>query len=105
MRVEAMFRAANEALSRNLRGEQGPLPLLCECDDPRCFDRIDVEREDYEAVRAEARRFVVVPGHEPEGGESSRVAERTEGYTVVEKLEEAGRAAEASDPRAREKPA
>ena len=46
---------------------------------------------EYEAVRADPHRFVLVPGHEVAGVEV--VIERKPDYVVVEKLGEAGRAA------------
>ena len=52
---------------------------------------------EYERIRSTARRFVVVAGHEAEAVET--VVETGEGYVVVEKRDQAGRLAEASDPR------
>jgi hypothetical protein len=51
----------------------------------------------YERIRSKPRRFVVVAGHEVEAVET--VVETGDGYAVVEKRDEAGRLAEASDPR------
>jgi hypothetical protein len=52
---------------------------------------------EYERVRAHSRRFIMLPGHELEEVES--VVETMPGYIVVEKSDEAGRAAAAEDPR------
>jgi hypothetical protein len=49
--------------------------------------------DEYAAVRARPRVFAVVPGHERLDVE--RVVEEGRGYFVVEKLGEAGEAAEA----------
>ena len=53
--------------------------------------------EAYEAVRASPRRFLVLEGHETP--EVERVVERHPAYVVVEKLDEAARVAEETDPR------
>jgi hypothetical protein len=52
---------------------------------------------DYERVRADPRRFVVVAGHEVPDAES--VVERHPGYLLVEKVGEAASVAEELDPR------
>jgi hypothetical protein len=54
-------------------------------------------RREYEDVRADPRRFVVVPGHERSELETVIRAERD--YVVVQKREEAGVRAEKTDPR------
>jgi hypothetical protein len=51
-----------------------------------CHDHVRVTGEEYEAVRADARRFIVVPGHELPQAET--VVERHKQYFVVEKHEE-----------------
>jgi hypothetical protein len=52
----------------------------------------------YERIRAHPRRFFVALGHDVP--EVETIVERYENYVVVEKREEAGRLAEATDPRA-----
>ena len=52
---------------------------------------------EYERIRTTARRFVVALGHEVD--EVETVVETGDGYVVVEKRDETGRLAEASDPR------
>jgi hypothetical protein len=84
---EAIFRALNERL-REL-GESFSLvaehaEFVCECGDVGCTERIPLTLEVYEAVRADARRFVIVPGHEI--ADVERVLERHEHYAVIEKL-------------------
>jgi hypothetical protein len=51
----------------------------------------------YERVRANPRRFVMIAGHEMP--EVERVVDRSQGYFVVEKRNEAGVLAEETDPR------
>jgi hypothetical protein len=52
---------------------------------------------EYEHVRARPTHFVLVPTHEIP--EVERVVEREAGYVVVEKVGEAARVAEETDPR------
>jgi hypothetical protein len=97
---QALFRAANER-RRSWPERRGESPeasqYLCECADTRCLERFEMAGNDYEAVRANPYRFVVAPGHVCARAE--RVVEDHEGYAVVEKLGEAARIAEATDPR------
>jgi hypothetical protein len=95
---ENIFREVNERLEQ-LGQEYGDdaVEFLCECADPDCTSALSIPVTVYEAVRDHPRRFVIVPGHEREGVE--RVVEEHAGYLVVEKLGEAGEAAEEADPR------
>ena len=98
-RNEAVFRNANERIEERLEElseVNGRSPFLCECHDPGCAEVIRLSRQEYEAVRAEPRRFVIAPGH---GSGSARVIERREGYHVVEKHGREGAIAEDLDPR------
>jgi len=79
---EAIFRAGNEAIVRNLDAPEGALPLICECGSAECFDRIQVTVEEYEAVRSHAAHFVLESGHEDE---NERVVDVFDRYVVVEK--------------------
>jgi hypothetical protein len=89
--VEVLFRAGNERMmewtenqERVARGEQ--VVLFCECGRRGCRDRLRLTGAQYEAVRADARRFVIAPGHEFLAAED--VAEQHEGYVVVQKHED-----------------
>jgi hypothetical protein len=62
-----------------------------------CTELIEVTREQYEAVRSDPRRFLVISGHEHT--ESARVLERNSGFAVIEKLEHAAEIAVEHDPR------
>jgi hypothetical protein len=96
-RNEALFREVNERVA-SLAGAGGSeIGFVCECSDDACVERLHLRREEYDAVRANPRRFIVVPGHE---SSFERVVERHQVYLVVEKLGEAGRVAEQHDPRA-----
>jgi hypothetical protein len=98
-RNEALFREVNEQIAglANPSTRNSEIGFVCECSDESCTERVFVPIAAYEAVRAGARTFVVLPGHE---GAFERVVERSPRYTVVEKEETAGRIAEQTDPRA-----
>jgi hypothetical protein len=100
---EAMFRRVNEAIEALSREsdetiEWSPISFVCECGALECARVIDVQRAAYEAVRAQPKQFIVVPGHERVDVEA--VIERRDDYLVVEKREPtAAEIAEQTDPR------
>lgn len=96
---EAAARDVNEAIDRGRwPGEQDDaLAVRCECSRSDCNRLLDMTPRAYEDVRANGRRFVVVPGHEREDIES--VVARGDDYVVVEKRDAAAEVAEATDPR------
>jgi hypothetical protein len=96
---ETRFREVNEAIERGLwPGERdSPAAFRCECARLDCNQLVPMTPAEYERVRADARRFFLLPGHE--NSEVETVVEVQPEYVVVEKREEAGRSAEASDPR------
>jgi hypothetical protein len=98
-RNEVLFREVNEAIERGRwpGEEDSPGAFRCECARLDCNSLVSLTPREYERVRATSRRFVVMPGHEIEDRET--VVERGSDYIVVEKRDEAGRLAEASDPR------
>jgi hypothetical protein len=98
---EARFRKANEALldkwdDLDLVREQTAM-FICECGDRQCTDVIRMTIDEYEAVRADANTFAVVPGHNEEDVE--RVVEEKDRFTVVKKREPYRAATEATEPR------
>ena len=96
---EAMSREANEAIEKTLwEAEEGSrTAFLCECARLDCRHVVQATLREYERVRAHPRRFMVHPGHdEPE---AERIVDTQSDYLVVEKNDEAGRVAEAEDPR------
>lgn len=100
-RNEALFREVNERIEdvgTTFAPDDAPMEFLCECDDPECVGRVSATRSEYEAIRAVATHFVVLPGHEDPGVE--HVVQRTEGFLVVEKEGEAADEAQEDDPRA-----
>jgi hypothetical protein len=96
---ESVFRQINEGIERGLwpGEEDAAVGFRCECARLGCNEVIELTVNEYEAVRAHPRRFMVLPGHERLDAEV--VVETHQGYLVVEKLDQAGIAAEESDPR------
>lgn len=97
---EALFRDVNERIEELAKGHGGaPLAyeFLCECSNIDCTFRVELTLGDYEAVRAHGSRFIVLPEHV--FPEVEHVAERHEGYWVVEKGGEAADFVEELDPR------
>jgi hypothetical protein len=95
---EGLFREVNEAIERGQwpGEEDSRTAFRCECARLDCNRMISLTPREYERIRSTPRRFVVVSGHEVETVET--VVETGDGYAVVEKRDEAGRLAEASDP-------
>ena len=86
---QVRFRDINETLADGLRrlppGSQ-LLSFVCECGERECAAMVSLSLEEHDAVRADGRHFLVVPGHDFPAAE--RVIEDAERYAVVEKLEE-----------------
>jgi hypothetical protein len=97
---EASFREINERLEQGLHElRDGPdlVEFVCECGEPSCAGLVRLTLDEYEAVRSDPRRFAVLPGHLfPDAERSVR---RTDRFEVVEKIGEAVRIAERTDPR------
>ena len=56
---EALFREVNEAVSGiSEKFHSQTFEIVCECGDTACTDRIELTREEYEAVRSESTQFV-----------------------------------------------
>jgi hypothetical protein len=98
---EATIRDVNEGIERGQwPGEEDtPVGFRCECARLGCNQLVELTVREYEEIRANPRHFVLVPGHELSDVEAV-VERRTAGYIIVEKLDQAGEAAEQSDPRA-----
>lgn len=95
---EGLFRAVNEqivGLTDSWGGE--PLDLVSECGDRDCMQRVRVDPPEYERIRQDPHRFIVIPGRELPDVET--VVERNDGYLVVEKHLETHDQVEESDRR------
>ena len=99
---EALFREVNEKVEAiaALHGEDAHVyEFYCECSNADCTLQVPATLANYEAVRADATRFLVFPGHALPDIE--RVLERYEHYWVVEKTGEAASYVSRLDPRGR----
>jgi hypothetical protein len=96
---EATIRDVNEGIERGQwPGEEDtPVGFRCECARLGCNRLIELTVREYEDVRANPRRFVVLPGHELPDFE--KVIEARPGYVIVEKQNQAGEVAEEHDRR------
>jgi hypothetical protein len=71
---------------------------LCECSDKGCTEAIHLTRSEYEAIRAEPRRFAIALNHE--NPEIDRVMSENVRFATVEKFFGIGAMiARATDPR------
>ena len=97
---EATFREANERLADKVAelgyGDERT-PYLCECENERCTELIALSRPEYEQVRADPRRFVVVAGHHQPSYDEV-IQEKPE-FTIIDKTGEEGDLVEAEDSR------
>jgi hypothetical protein len=97
---EAFFRSVNERI-RDIADRHGSDPhgyeFLCECSDPTCLERVTLTLPEYEAVRADATRFVLAVGHSDARIETT--VHTAPDHVVVAKVGVAGRVAQALDPR------
>jgi hypothetical protein len=98
---ESRFREINERVEHDLEpildAEDERLSFVCECGQRRCAQNLELSVAEYEAVRRDARRFAVVPGHEIEDVED--VVERHDRYFVIQKHAETWEIVERADPR------
>jgi len=85
-RIEQIDQAAARA------GDPTTVEFLCECgsgdgDDIACDAQVEMTLEEYEEVRLQDDRFVLVPGHENAAIE--QVVKRTDRFIVVDKRPDA----------------
>lgn len=81
--VEGKFREANDRLTAGRPPGDDAFSVLCECGHPDCRALVDIDRDEYDALRAGEDCFAIVPGHEVV--EAEEVLRRTERYWVVRK--------------------
>jgi hypothetical protein len=96
-RNQSLFRAVNERLedlNHAFESVSDTFTIACECADTTCVEMVQIKSEEYEAVRAEPRHFVVCPDHVYPDVEV--VVREVEGFVVVEKMGLAGEIAEAT---------
>ena len=98
---EALFREVNERVNEQAEehGEDGHVyAYFCECSRPDCVEQVRHTTAEYELIRADGARFILVAGHQID--EIEDVIVRLNDSVVVEKQGVAGERAEALDPRA-----
>lgn len=102
-RNESLFREVNERIGELDTGmsaseeDDSLVGFVCECPREDCSETLEVTRDEYEAVRGNPRRFLVLPGHED--SDIAHVVERHSSYLVVEQEGEAGEIAREQDSR------
>jgi hypothetical protein len=96
---EAVFREVNERIETAAAdfGVPGEASFVCECGDAQCTEMVSITLREYHSIRADGRRFAILPGHEDPQVEN--VVGRTDRFFVVEKVGAAGSVAEALDQR------
>jgi hypothetical protein len=82
---EILLREVNERIEELGAGATNLewIGFVCECGAPSCVEQVQLEVQEYEAVRSNAQHFLTVPGHETP--EIERVVLRHERYQIVEK--------------------
>jgi alpha-amylase/alpha-mannosidase (GH57 family) len=101
---QSLFREINERVEDLHEKFKLSAPLedwLCECANRACVETLALSRDEYEALRGEPRRFAVAASSEHVVADVEEVVQRARRYWVVEKVRDAGRVAEALDPRSR----
>ena len=93
------FREVNEHIAELSVdwSEPGVSLFVCECSDPSCAEALEITPAEYEQVRADGARFIVLASHQLP--EVERVVGGNDRFLVVEKLGAAAEVARASDPR------
>ena len=98
---ESIFREVNEqieSLNRDFGTENRTMTVICECASGDCSEKLEISVRDYENVRADPRRYVIVSGHALPEFES--VVDSGNGFEIVEKRDGAAAVvAEETDPR------
>lgn len=98
-RNRLVFREVNERIAE-LSGnwnKTGVGLFICECRDPACAEALEITPVEYEQVRANGARFVVLHGHEQP--EAETVVDGCARFVVVEECGAEAADARASDPR------
>ena len=95
---ESLFREVNERIE-DISVNAAFTQFICECRDQTCDERVSMTIQEYEHVRAEPNRFVVLPGHN--ASDVDEVVEETDRYLVIRKTGSGEQVAEHMDPRSR----
>ena len=79
---EQLFRAVNEEIDERSEA-RGDIDYLCECADASCSETVRIAHAEYEGVRDEPDRYLVLEGHAVP--ELEDVLEQHDGWLVVRK--------------------
>lgn len=82
-RNQAIFREVNERLREIANPDVDFTEYVCECSAVECHLTIELQLDEYEAVRSMPNVFVIEPGHERL--EVERVIEENDRFMLVEK--------------------
>lgn len=100
-RNEVLFRQVNERVRDVSQAfatlDPSPIDFVCECGNEECATPISLTLGEYEAVRANPARFVVVPNHVVT--DVDRVVADRGAHLIVEKLPDEQHIARKTDPR------
>jgi hypothetical protein len=80
------FRRANQRLHERvvaMAHDDRTIPFICECADESCMEPVHVTSREYQNVREEQGRFLIINGHPTVDGEE--IVEDRGDYAVVEK--------------------
>lgn len=100
VRNEVERRARNEWIAQTSDSFSAPIEFetyVCECGDAACEQEVKMTRQEYESVRADGTHFALAIDHE--NPEIDRLLGENGRFAIVEKLGEAARMAQESDPR------
>jgi hypothetical protein len=85
-KTQSLFRELNERIVETADAFQADeAPVVCECADAECMERLETPIEEYERVRGESTHFLLKPGHADDRVE--RPVRSRRGFQVVEKFE------------------
>ena len=86
-RNEAAAREINERIEEAFQGEPSAnrIDIVCECARMTCEASIDITLDEYEHVRKDALRFVILPEHFV--GDIERILFENDRFAVVAKRE------------------
>jgi hypothetical protein len=93
--IACVHRTMNERRAGS-RLQAGVIACECECHRAECGENFEVAALDYEAVRSQGRRFVVV--HDHRTADELLITSRHD-YDVIEKIGDKGRLAQSLDQR------
>jgi hypothetical protein len=87
VRNQLIFREVNERIrevAEHFNFERSGVDFICECSVDGCSESIELDVDEYRAIRSSPTLFVIVPGHETLTVEV--VIETNDRYMLVEKV-------------------